>query len=107
MALTSISTYPRIGRKRESKRVLEGYWSGKTTEADLLAIGAKIAAYPRATMTVLDPPQVWVNPDRGLQTRRPEEVSAALANMVAAARDLRATLPPTNGNTNTAPNGTR
>ncbi|WP_022729028.1 5-methyltetrahydropteroyltriglutamate--homocysteine S-methyltransferase [Fodinicurvata sediminis] len=38
----------------------------------------------------LDARQIWVNPDCGLKTRSWEEVSPALANMVAAARDLRA-----------------
>lgn len=31
--------YPRFGAKRELKRALEGYWSGKTAEADLLETG--------------------------------------------------------------------
>ena len=44
----------------------------------------------RATLTVLSPGQVWVNPDCGLKTRTPAETHAALANMVAAARTLRA-----------------
>jgi len=34
--------------------------------------------------------RLWVNPDCGLKTRRWEEVRAALAAMVAAARRLRA-----------------
>jgi 5-methyltetrahydropteroyltriglutamate--homocysteine methyltransferase len=33
--------------------------------------------------------QIWVNPDCGLKTRRWEEVKPAIANMVAAARQLR------------------
>ncbi len=41
------------------------------------------------TVSVLDNVQVWVNPDCGLKTRRPEEVRPALANMVAAAHRLR------------------
>ena len=36
--------------------------------------------------------RVWVNPDCGLKTRRPEEVEPALANMVAAARSVRDSL---------------
>ncbi len=44
----------------------------------------------RATLTVLAPDQVWVNPDCGLKTRTPAEAHAALANMVAAAQTLRA-----------------
>ena len=50
---------------------------------------AEIAANLRATIGVLDPAQVWVNPDCGLKTRRPEETRAALANMVTAAREVR------------------
>ncbi|MDP9351973.1 MAG: 5-methyltetrahydropteroyltriglutamate--homocysteine S-methyltransferase, partial [Chloroflexota bacterium] len=41
------------------------------------------------SVSVLDNVQVWVNPDCGLKTRRPEEVRPALANMVAAAHRLR------------------
>ena len=52
----------------------------------------EMAAGLRATLTVLDPAQVWVNPDCGLKTRRPEEVHAALTNMVAAARTVRESL---------------
>jgi 5-methyltetrahydropteroyltriglutamate--homocysteine methyltransferase len=36
--------------------------------------------------------QIWVNPDCGLKTRKWEEVRPALANMVAAARQLRSTM---------------
>jgi 5-methyltetrahydropteroyltriglutamate--homocysteine methyltransferase len=43
----------------------------------------------RAILTVLPAAQVWVNPDCGLKTRKPEEVWPALANMVAAAREVR------------------
>jgi 5-methyltetrahydropteroyltriglutamate--homocysteine methyltransferase len=34
--------------------------------------------------------QIWINPDCGLKTRKWEEVQPALVNMVAAARELRA-----------------
>ena len=34
--------------------------------------------------------QIWVNPDCGLKTRKWEEVRPALANMVEAAKRLRA-----------------
>jgi 5-methyltetrahydropteroyltriglutamate--homocysteine methyltransferase len=51
---------------------------------------AEMAANLRATLTVLNPGQVWVNPDCGLKTRKPEEARAALRNMVEAARDVRA-----------------
>ena len=39
---------------------------------------------------VLDAGQIWVNPDCGLKTRGWPEVKAALKNMVAAAKDMRA-----------------
>jgi 5-methyltetrahydropteroyltriglutamate--homocysteine methyltransferase len=42
MAIATIPGYPRIGKNRELKKALEGYWSGKTTEADLLATAAEI-----------------------------------------------------------------
>ncbi len=44
----------------------------------------------RATLAVLPPDHVWVNPDCGLKTRAWEEVTPALEHMVAAARRLRA-----------------
>jgi 5-methyltetrahydropteroyltriglutamate--homocysteine methyltransferase len=52
----------------------------------------EIAENLRQTLTVLDPTRVWVNPDCGLKTRREEESTAALRNMVAAAREVRAGL---------------
>jgi len=52
----------------------------------------EIAANLRATLTVLDAERVWVNPDCGLKTRQPEESTAALRNMVAAAKEVRAGL---------------
>jgi 5-methyltetrahydropteroyltriglutamate--homocysteine methyltransferase len=41
---------------------------------------------------VLDPTQVWVNPDCGLKTRGYDEVTAALRNLVEAAGAARARL---------------
>jgi 5-methyltetrahydropteroyltriglutamate--homocysteine methyltransferase len=38
----------------------------------------------------IDPALVWVNPDCGLKTRRYEEVTPALRNLVEAARIVRA-----------------
>jgi 5-methyltetrahydropteroyltriglutamate--homocysteine methyltransferase len=52
----------------------------------------EMATALRQTVTVIDPARVWVNPDCGLKTRRPEESTAALENMVAAARAVRAEL---------------
>jgi 5-methyltetrahydropteroyltriglutamate--homocysteine methyltransferase len=49
----------------------------------------EVAAALRATIGVLNPAQVWVNPDCGLKTRRPEEVRPALTNLVTAARTVR------------------
>jgi 5-methyltetrahydropteroyltriglutamate--homocysteine methyltransferase len=52
----------------------------------------EIANNLQATLTVLNVDQVWVNPDCGLKTRKPEESTAALKNMVAATQKVRATL---------------
>lgn len=45
-AVTSCKTanlgFPRMGRERELKFALEGYWSGKRTEQDLLATAAEL-----------------------------------------------------------------
>ena len=48
----------------------------------------------QAAAKVLDPEQIWVNPDCGLKTRGWPEVEAALRNMVQAARQLREELVP-------------
>ncbi|RZA16667.1 MAG: 5-methyltetrahydropteroyltriglutamate--homocysteine S-methyltransferase, partial [Proteobacteria bacterium] len=46
----------------------------------------------RAAAKVLDPKQLWVNPDCGLKTRGWDEVRPALASMVNAAKRVRAEL---------------
>jgi 5-methyltetrahydropteroyltriglutamate--homocysteine methyltransferase len=43
----------------------------------------------RRATSVLDPTQVWVNPDCGLKTRQWPEVTRSLTGMVRAARRLR------------------
>jgi 5-methyltetrahydropteroyltriglutamate--homocysteine methyltransferase len=48
----------------------------------------------RRAAQVLEPEQLWVDPDCGLKTRRYEEVEPALRNMVAAAKQLREELVP-------------
>jgi len=48
----------------------------------------------RRAAQVLEPEQLWVDPDCGLKTRRYEEVEPSLKNMVAAARQLREELVP-------------
>jgi 5-methyltetrahydropteroyltriglutamate--homocysteine methyltransferase len=50
----------------------------------------ELAGALRAILTVLPAEQIWVNPDCGLKTRKPEEVWPALEHMVAAAREVRA-----------------
>lgn len=44
MTITTIPGYPRIGARRELKRALEGYWSGRRSAADLDATAAAIRA---------------------------------------------------------------
>jgi 5-methyltetrahydropteroyltriglutamate--homocysteine methyltransferase len=53
----------------------------------------EIKAMLWATLQVLAPTNVWVNPDCGLKTRTWEEVIPALEHMVAAARQVRSSLP--------------
>jgi 5-methyltetrahydropteroyltriglutamate--homocysteine methyltransferase len=43
-------------------------------------------------LDVLDADILWVNPDCGLKTRKYEEVMPALANLVRAAKNVRAGL---------------
>jgi len=52
----------------------------------------EMTALLRQAASRLDPSRLWVNPDCGCKTRRWEEVRPAVANMVAAARRLRAEL---------------
>jgi 5-methyltetrahydropteroyltriglutamate--homocysteine methyltransferase len=52
-----------------------------------------IEALLAKALEVLDPGQLWVNPDCGLKTRRWEEVRPAVAAMVTAARKLRERTP--------------
>ena len=55
-----------------------------------IASCAEMEALLHKALHVLRPEQIWVNPDCGLKTRRWEEVTPALRNMVEAARRLRA-----------------
>ncbi len=51
-----------------------------------------IASLLRRALRAVGPQRLWVNPDCGLKTRGYAEVTAALANMVAAARQVRTEL---------------
>ncbi|OBK33759.1 5-methyltetrahydropteroyltriglutamate--homocysteine S-methyltransferase [Mycobacterium sp. 1165196.3] len=44
----------------------------------------------RAALRAVPAERLWVNPDCGLKTRNPDEVTASLRNMVAAAQEVRA-----------------
>src|SRR5690606_9900497 len=52
----------------------------------------EIADQLRRALAGMPARQVWGNPDCGLKTRREEEVRPALANLVTAARTVRAEL---------------
>lgn len=52
----------------------------------------EMAALLRKALGVIDPQQLWVNPDCGLKTRGWAEVTPALQAMVAAAQELRSEL---------------
>jgi 5-methyltetrahydropteroyltriglutamate--homocysteine methyltransferase len=58
----------------------------------------EMSALLTSALEVLDPKQVWVNPDCGLKTRSWEEIVPALTRMVEAARLARATLESTRRN---------
>ncbi|MYL84622.1 5-methyltetrahydropteroyltriglutamate--homocysteine S-methyltransferase [Desulfovibrio aerotolerans] len=53
---------------------------------------AEMADLLRRAAAVIDPSRLWANPDCGLKTRTWDEVTAALANLVQAARRVRAEL---------------
>lgn len=61
MALATIPGYPRIGKKRQLKRALEGYWSGKRTADDLEATAASVRLDAWATQQAVGLDQVPVN----------------------------------------------
>jgi 5-methyltetrahydropteroyltriglutamate--homocysteine methyltransferase len=50
----------------------------------------EIAKSLRAALKAVPAERLWVNPDCGLKTRNPEEVSASLTNLVAATKEVRA-----------------
>ncbi|BBY34690.1 5-methyltetrahydropteroyltriglutamate--homocysteine S-methyltransferase [Mycolicibacter minnesotensis] len=49
----------------------------------------EMAASLREALGAVPAQRLWVNPDCGLKTRKPDEVNASLANLVAAAKDAR------------------
>lgn len=49
----------------------------------------EMKSYAERALKVLDPKVVWINPDCGLKTRRPEETIPALKHMVKAAHEVR------------------
>src|SRR4051812_25552920 len=49
MAISTLPGYPRIGKHRELKRVLEAYWSGKKSGAELETVAVRLRAENRAT----------------------------------------------------------
>ncbi|WP_331771063.1 5-methyltetrahydropteroyltriglutamate--homocysteine S-methyltransferase (plasmid) [Embleya sp. NBC_00888] len=53
----------------------------------------EVSALLREGLTAIPAERLWVNPDCGLKTRGWPEVRASLENLVAAAREVRATLP--------------
>ncbi|MCC6705625.1 MAG: hypothetical protein IT334_12155, partial [Thermomicrobiales bacterium] len=48
MAISTIPGFPRIGRHRELKWALEGFWGGKRTEQELNETAAALRAEHRA-----------------------------------------------------------
>ncbi|MFI1964745.1 5-methyltetrahydropteroyltriglutamate--homocysteine S-methyltransferase [Streptomyces pathocidini] len=52
----------------------------------------EITGLLRRALRAVPPERLWANPDCGLKTRTPEEVRAALENLTAAAREVRASV---------------
>ncbi|MHC4588234.1 MAG: 5-methyltetrahydropteroyltriglutamate--homocysteine S-methyltransferase, partial [Planctomycetota bacterium] len=42
MSISANLGFPRIGRSRELKRALEGYWSGKIDQPELESVGRQL-----------------------------------------------------------------
>ena len=61
MALATIPGYPRIGKKRQLKRALEGFWSRKRSAAELEATAASVRHDAWATQLAAGLDQVPVN----------------------------------------------
>ena len=61
MALATIPGYPRIGKKRQLKRALEGYWSGKRSAAELEAAAASVRQDAWSTQQAAGLDQLPVN----------------------------------------------
>jgi 5-methyltetrahydropteroyltriglutamate--homocysteine methyltransferase len=80
-----------LGREGYDKEIGPGVYD---IHSPRVPSAAEMAALLRAAAEVLDPEQLWVNPDCGLKTRRYEEAEPALRNMVQAARQLREELAP-------------
>jgi 5-methyltetrahydropteroyltriglutamate--homocysteine methyltransferase len=80
--------FRRVGYRREVGPGVYDIHSPRVPSAD------EMAGLLRRAADVLEPEQVWVNPDCGLKTRAYEEVEPSLRNMVDAAGRLREQLAP-------------
>lgn len=88
---TSILGFPRIGQNRELKKVLEAYWAGKASEAELQAVAKELRA------------KHW-----GLQANATALASTNAANAQVSANAGNGTNTPANAGTNNAnPTGTK
>ncbi len=95
MALATIPGYPRIGKRRELLDVFRREEYGKGIGPGVYDVHSpripdttELTDRLRAILSVLQPDRVWVNPDCGLKTRKPEEFWPALEHIVAAAREV-------------------
>ncbi len=88
-----------IWHARSHMELIE-YWRGRGYDKDIgpgvydihsprVPSTEEMAGILRTATEVLDPAQIWVNPDCGLKTRAWPETEAALRNLVAAATRLR------------------
>jgi 5-methyltetrahydropteroyltriglutamate--homocysteine methyltransferase len=79
-----------LARAAYPRDVGPGVWD---IHAPRVPSSAEIAALLREALAALPAERLWVNPDCGLKTRGYAEVLPALANLVAAAHAVRASLP--------------
>ncbi|MFN3369327.1 MAG: hypothetical protein ACK4ZX_08025, partial [Thermus sp.] len=80
---------PRLGPRREYKGLLEGFWGGSLSPQAFLQGLEELEGLRLAYLRHLPAEGLWVNPDCGLKTRRPEEALTNLRNMVRVAQRLR------------------
>ncbi|WP_082801511.1 hypothetical protein [Herbidospora cretacea] len=89
--LASHDLRPQPCASMEARSLLRRHVCQCCTASPHVLTTEEMAVHLREALRVVPADRLWVNPDCGLKTRGYPETRAALANMVAAARTVRAT----------------